>query len=86
MALQHGRAPVQGKTETLERIVDRTVGDIESTLTWKFQGENGQTRVVFKAEYETPKPLPTEEMRFFVKRNELEADVLLKSLKARLEL
>lgn len=81
---------VQGRTETLEhivneRIVEKTVGDIESTLTWKFKGENGQTKVVFKAEYEAPKPLPAEEMRFFVKRNELEADVLLESLKAKLE-
>ena len=81
---------VQGKTETLERvvnerIVDKTVGDIESKLTWRFQGKNGQTRVVFKAEYETPKPLPAEELEFFVRRNELEADVLLESLKAKLE-
>lgn len=82
--------PVEGSTETLEhivneRIVDRTVGDIESTLTWKFQGQNGQTKVVFKAEYETPKPLPKEEVPFFLKRNEMEANVLLESLKARFE-
>ena len=82
--------PVQGRTETLERIVnerivDKTVGDIESKLTWRFQGQNGQTKVVFKAEYEPPKPLPAEEMQFLVKRNELEADVLLESLKAKLE-
>jgi len=81
---------VEGKTETLEhvvneRIVDKTMGEIESTLTWKFQGENGQTRVVFKEEYETPEPLPDEEMRFFVRRNELEVDMLLESLKAKLE-
>ena len=62
------------------------MGDIESTLTWKFLGENGETKVIFKAEYETPKPLPKEEMRFFTKRSELEADVLLESLKARFEL
>ena len=81
---------VEGKTETLEhivneRIVDKTMGDIEGTLTWRFQGENGQTRVIFKAEYETPKPLPKEEMRFFVRQSELEADVLLESLRAKLE-
>jgi len=41
--------------------------------------------VVFKAEYETPKPLPKEEVPFFLKRNEMEANVLLQSLKARFE-
>ena len=81
---------VEGKTETLEhvvneRIVDKTMGEIESTLTWKFLGENGETKVFFKAEYETP-TLPKEEMRFFTKRSELEAGVLLESLKARFEL
>ena len=82
--------PVQGRTETLERlvnerIVDRTVGDIESTLTWKFQGQNGQTRVIFRAEYEAPKPLPKEEIPFFLRRNEIEANGLLENLKARFE-
>ena len=80
----------EGETETLERvvgerIVDRTTGDIESTRTWKFQGGNGQTKLAYKAEYETPKPLPKEEMRFFDKQSELEANLLLESLKARLE-
>jgi uncharacterized membrane protein len=82
---------VEGRTETFERvvderIVDKTAGDVESTQTWKFRGENGYTNVVFKAEYDTPKPLPKEEMDFFVKHSELEADVVLESLKARLEL
>lgn len=81
---------VEGRTETFERviderIVDKTAGDVESTMTWKFRGENGQTKVAYRAEYETPKPLPKEEMDFFVKHSELEADVLLESLKARLE-
>lgn len=80
----------QGRTETLERIVnerivDRTVGDIESKLTWKFHGHNGQTKVVFRAEYEPQKPLPAGEEGFLVKRSELEADVLLESLRAKLE-
>lgn len=81
---------VEGRTETLERvvderIVDKTVGDVESTLTWRFRGENGYTNVAFKAEYGTPEPLPKEEMDFFVKHSELEADVLLASLKAKFE-
>lgn len=81
---------VEGKTETLERIVDerlveRTMGDMESTQTWKFRGENGQTKVVFKSEYDAPKPLAKDELRFFVKHSELEADVLLESLKAKFE-
>ena len=80
----------EAETETLERvvgqrIVDRTTGDIESTRTWKFQGGNGQTKLAFKAEYETPKPLPKQEMRYFDRQSELEADMLLHSLKAKLE-
>lgn len=78
------------ETETLERvagqrIVDRTKGDFESTRTWRFQGGNGQTKVAYKAEYETPKPLPKDETRFFDRQSELEADMLLESLKAKFE-
>lgn len=78
------------ETETLERvvgerIVDRTTGDIESTRTWKFQGRNGQTQVALRAEYETPKPLPKDETRFFDRQSELEAGMLLESLRARFE-
>ena len=80
---------VEGKTETLERIVnerivDKTMGDIESTLTWKFQGET------VRREWSS-RPSTRRRSRCRRRRcassigSELEADVLLESLRAKLE-
>jgi uncharacterized membrane protein len=79
-----------GKTETVEHVVDekiveKTEGEIESTFVWKFRGENGFTKIDFEADYELPTGLDAAFEKFVVKRNELEADVLLENLKARLE-
>jgi uncharacterized membrane protein len=79
-----------GKTETIEHIVDEKIvekaeGEIESTFVWKFHGENGTTRIDFEADYKLPVGLDAEFERFVLKRNELEADVLMENLKARLE-
>lgn len=80
-----------GKTETLEhveneRIVEQAKGEIESTFTWRFQGENGTTKVAFEADYTLPAGTDEKFARFLEKRNALELDVLLENLKARLEI
>jgi uncharacterized membrane protein len=79
-----------GKTETIEHVMDKKIveqakGDIESTFIWKFQAENGFTRLAFEADYELPKGIEAKFEKFMIKRNDLEADLMLKNLKARLE-
>jgi uncharacterized membrane protein len=79
-----------GKTKTVEHVVDERIvekaeGEIESTFTWRFQGENGFTKLAFEAEYTLPTGFEPKFERFLIKRNELEADVMLENLKARLE-
>jgi uncharacterized membrane protein len=79
-----------GKTKTIEHILDEKIvekaeGEIESTFTWKFQGQNGSTKLAFEADYKMPIGLEPKFEKFLVKRNELEADLMLENLKARLE-
>jgi uncharacterized membrane protein len=79
-----------GNTKTIEHIVDERIiekaeGEIESTFTWKFEGENGFTKLAFEADYELPAGIEPTFERFLIKRNELEADLILENLKARLE-
>jgi len=81
---------ISGKTETIEhvedeRIVEKAFGDIESTFTWRFQGQNGFTKLAFEADYKMPAAVEPKLERFLIKRNELEADLMLENLKARLE-
>jgi uncharacterized membrane protein len=82
---------VQGTTQTFEyvpgqRIVDKTVGDIESTFSWTLYRENGTTKVKFEFEYELPERfVPFSEKTFVMRRNEFEAETLLSNLKAKLE-
>jgi hypothetical protein len=80
-----------GKTETVEHVVDDLIvekahGEIESTFTWRFQGENGSTKLAFEADYELPVGFEPTFEKFLIKRNDLEADVMLENLKARLEI
>ncbi len=81
----------QGTTESAEyvpyeRIVDMAKGDVESTITWSFSGENGTTEVKFEADYQAPqKFFPISEQGFITRRNEFEAETLLANLKAKLE-
>ena len=79
-----------GKTETIEHVVDEKIvekaeGEIESMFTWKFQGQNGFTKLAFEADYKLPVGFDAKFERFLIKRNELEADFMLENLKARLE-
>lgn len=69
-----------------ERVVSKTKGGIESTITWMFQPEDGGTKVTYEAEYTVPIPLLGKVAEaFIVKANEREAELLLANLKDRLE-
>lgn len=69
-----------------QKIVSKTEGGLESTVTWALQPEDGGTKVTFQAEYKVPIPLLGKLAEaFIVKQNEHEAEVLLANLKARME-
>ncbi|NIO71041.1 MAG: hypothetical protein GTN71_18915 [Anaerolineae bacterium] len=69
-----------------QRVVSKTKGGIESTITWTFQPEAGGTKVTFEAEYTVPIPLLGKLAEaFIVKQNEREAELLLANLKAKME-
>ena len=69
-----------------QRVVSKTKGGIESTVTWMFQPEAGGTKVTYEAEYTVPIPLLGKLAEaFIVKQNEHEAELLLANLKARME-
>ncbi len=81
----------EGNSEDIEvisnqRVVSKTKGGIESTITWLLQPKGGDTNVTFQAEYTVPIPLIGKLAEaFIVKQNEHEAEVLLANLKARME-
>ena len=82
--------PIKGTTKTFKYedrklIFDKTTGDVEGTFKWTFAGENGTTEVTFDAVYEEMGLLPEQDLVFFEKRNDVEADAILTNLKARLE-
>jgi uncharacterized protein YndB with AHSA1/START domain len=69
-----------------QRVVSKTKGGIESTVTWMFQPEAGGTKVTYEAEYTVPIPLLGKLAEaFIVKQNEREAELILANLKARME-
>ena len=68
------------------RVVSKSKGGIESTITWTFQPEASGTKVTFEAKYTVPIPLLGKIAEaFIVKQNEHEAELLLANLKARME-
>jgi uncharacterized protein YndB with AHSA1/START domain len=81
----------KGRSEDIEhvaneRIVTKTTGGIQSTITWTLQPEVGGTKVTFDAEYTVPIPLLGRLAEaFIVRQNEHEAELLLANLKARME-
>ncbi len=81
----------EGVTETtefvpVEKIVDKTKGEIESTFHWTFFKENGWTKVDLEVGFEYPKPLIGKFAEpFLLKLNEREAEMVLANLKDRLE-
>ena len=82
---------LEGTTETTEyvanqRIVEKTKGGLESTLTWTFQPEDGGTKMTSEVEYKVPIPvLGKLAEAVIVKLNEHDADAVLANLKARME-
>lgn len=69
-----------------ERIVSHTKGGVQSTITWTFRPENGDTYVIFEADYTVPVPLLGKLAEaFIVRSNRREAETLLANLKARME-
>jgi len=69
-----------------QRIVSKTKGGIESTMTWEFQPEAGGTKLAVEVEYTVPIPvLGKLAEAFIVKQNEREFELLLANLKARME-
>jgi uncharacterized membrane protein len=82
--------PIKGTTETYKFenrkfIFDKATGDVDGTFKWTFAGENGTTEVTFDVEYEEKGFLPKQDLKFFERRNEVEAEAILTNLKARLE-
>lgn len=68
------------------RLVTRSTGGIDSTVTWTFEPAEGTTRVRFRADYRVPVPLLGRLAEpFIVRQNEHEAETLLANLKARME-
>ena len=69
-----------------QRIVSKTKGGIDSTVTWTFQPETEGTKVTFDAEYTVPIPLVGKIAEaIIVKQNNKEAELLLTNLKDRME-
>lgn len=82
--------PIKGTTETIKFedrkiIFDKATGEVDGTFKWTFAGQNGTTEVTFDVEYEEKGFLPTQDLKFFERRNEVEAEAILTNLKARLE-
>ncbi len=69
-----------------QRLVSKTKGGAESTITWMFQPEAGGTKVTFEGEYTVPIPvLGKLAEAIIVKMNEHEGELILANLKARME-
>ena len=81
----------KGRSEDTEyvanqRVVSKTTGGIDSTVTWTYQPEGGGTKLTIKAEYSVPAPLVGKLAEaFIVKVNEHEGESLLANVKARME-
>jgi len=69
-----------------QRLVSKTKGGVESTITWMFQPEAGGTKVTLEGEYIVPIPvLGKLAEAIIVKMNEHEGELILANLKARME-
>jgi len=69
-----------------ERTVSRTIGGIESTVTWEYQPVDDGTKFTATTEYKVPIPLLGKLAEsIVVKMNENEQEVILANLKARME-
>ncbi|OGN89014.1 MAG: hypothetical protein A2Z74_05905 [Chloroflexi bacterium RBG_13_46_9] len=58
-------------------------GNLESVITWTFRPNDGQTRVTFTIEYQTPLPILNRIGKMIIENmNEREADLILANLQA----
>lgn len=72
--------------EPPERIVFEMTGDLEGEIEWRFEEENGGTRVTYNADYEVPVPVVDAVVEPFVKRyNSRVLRSTLENLRERLE-
>jgi len=82
---------LEGSTETTEfvenqRVVTRSKGGIESTITYDFKPEGEGTRLAVEVDYVVPVPvLGKLAEALILKLNEREAETTLANLKDRLE-
>ena len=84
--LRYEGASTDAEWEANQRVVSKTKGGVESTITWTYQPEDGGTKVTVEAEYSVPVPLVGKLAEaFIVKVNEHEGELLLANLKARME-
>ena len=82
---------IDGASDTVkfianQRITTKGKGSIENTFTWNFQAEACGTQVNLQVEYTVPVPVLgklAEEV--IIRQNDLEAEVLLANLKAKME-
>lgn len=69
-----------------QRLVSRSKGGIDSTITWLFRPEAGATKVTVETDYTVPIPLLGKLAEtFIVRANEHEAETILANLKDRME-
>ena len=82
---------LEGATEDTEvianqRVVSKSKGGVDSTITWTLQPEGKGTKVTFEVDYTVPIPLLGKLAEsVIVKVNEQEAVTILANLKARTE-
>ena len=82
---------LEGATEDTEvianqRVVSKSKGGVDSTITWTLQPEGKGTKVTFEVDYTVPIPLLGKLAEsVIVKVNEQEAVTILANLKARME-
>lgn len=81
----------EGDSETIElepekHLVSKATGQLPAKFDYRFEAEDGRTRIQVKTEYEIPEGVLAKFARpFILKLNEREADVFLANLKDRLE-
>ncbi len=72
--------------EPNERIVFEMTGDLEGEIEWRFEEEDGGTRVTYNADYDIPVPVLDAVVEPFVKRyNSRVLRSTLENLRERLE-
>ncbi len=70
-----------------ERLTSQGLKGPSSTITWKFDKQNSETRVSFEIEYEIPSALLQKvNEKIILQENEHDVDAMLENLKSHVEL